>query len=141
MSELQRFIDAQAYNYQTALEEIKDGRKRSCWMWYVFPQISGLGRSQMAKKYEIRNLQEARDYLKNEILGSRLEEICRAALEVSSNDPNLVFGFPDNMKLKSSMTLFEAAAPENRIFSQVLEKYFGGERDRLTLAILSSQEK
>lgn len=141
MSELQRFIDAQVYNYQAALEEIKDGRKRSCWMWYVFPQISGLGRSQMAKKYEIRNLQEARDYLKNEILGSRLEEICRAALEVSSNDPNLVFGFPDNMKLKSSMTLFEAAAPENRIFAQVLEKYFDGERDRLTLAILSSQEK
>lgn len=141
MSELQRFIDAQNYNYKAALEEIREGRKRSCWMWYVFPQICGLGHSQTAKRYEIHNIQEARDYLEDEILGGRLEEICRAALEVPSNDPYLVFGSPDDMKLKSSMTLFEAANPENKIFASVLEKYFGGKRDQRTLKILAAQEK
>lgn len=141
MSDLQRFIDAQNYNFQSALEEIRNGRKTSCWMWYVFPQICGLGYSFMAKQYEIHNLQEARDYLGNEILRSRLEEICQAALEVDSDDPFLVFGSPDDRKLKSSMTLFEAAEPENKLFGRVLEKYFHGERDERTLEILASQEK
>lgn len=141
MSDLQRFIDAQNYNYGAALREIKSGRKRSCWMWYVFPQIQGLGYSDMAKRYEIRDLQEARDYLQNEILGSRLEEICKAALETDSDDAYLVFGSPDDMKLKSSMTLFEAAAPDNEIFGKLLDKYFHGDRDRRTIEILASQEK
>lgn len=140
MSDLQRFIDAQNVNYGAALEEIKSGRKRSCWMWYVFPQIQGLGYSSMAKRYEIRDLQEAREYLQNDILRNRLEEICRAALEAESDDAYLVFGSPDDLKLKSSMTLFEAAEPENELFKKVLEKYFQGKRDMRTLKILKTQE-
>lgn len=141
MSDLKRFLDAQAYNYADALEEIKKGRKRSCWMWYVFPQIQGLGRSSTARHYEICDLQEARDYLADEVLGGRLLEICEAALAVDCDDAVLVFGVPDNLKLKSSMTLFEAAAPEREIFAKVLEKYFYGERDRRTLKILERQER
>lgn len=136
MSDLKRFLDAQAYNYADALEEIKRGRKMSCWMWYVFPQIQGLGQSSVAKHYEIHDLQEARDYLADEVLGSRLLEISEAALAVDCDDAFLVFGVPDNLKLKSSMTLFEAAAPEQEVFAKVLEKYFQGERDELTLRIL-----
>ena len=140
MSDLQRFFDAQNGNYGAAWEEIKSGRKRSCWMWYVFPQIQGLGYSSMAKRYEIRDLQEAREYLQNDILRNRLEEICRAALEAESDDAYLVFGSPDDLKLKSSMTLFEAAEPENELFKKVLEKYFQGKRDMRTLKILKTQE-
>lgn len=140
MSDLQRFIDAQNMNYGAALEEIKSGRKQSCWMWYVFPQIQGLGHSPTAKRYEIRDLQEAKEYLRNDILRNRLEEICRAALEAESNDAYLVFGSPDDLKLRSSMTLFEAAEPENELFKKVLEKYFQGKRDMRTLKILKTQE-
>lgn len=136
MSDLTRFIDAQAHNYEDALREIQNGRKTSCWMWYVFPQIQGLGRSSMAKRYEIKDLQEARDYVKDDILGSRLVEICSAALAVDSDDARAVFGCPDDMKLRSSMTLFEMAAPDNPIFGKVLDKYFHGERDGETLRIL-----
>ena len=93
------------------------------------------------ERYEIHDLQEAKDYLCNNVLRNRLEEICQTALEVVSDDPYLVFGSPDDMKLKSSMTLFEAAEPENKLFGRVLEKYFHGERDQRTLEILASQEK
>lgn len=140
MSDLQRFVNAQQDSYERALEEIRNGRKESCWMWFIFPQIHGLGFSGMAVYYAIQDLQEARDYLQHEVLGARLEEICRAALEVDSDDAFQVFGSPDDMKLRSSMTLFEAAAPENPLFGQVLDKYFGGERDNRTLAILAEQE-
>lgn len=138
MSELDRFIRAQEYNYSDALKEIKNGKKISHWMWYVFPQIKGLGKSDTAKLYAIKDLQEAKDYLNNEILSNRLEQICKALLELDCNDAYKIFGSPDDMKLKSSMTLFEIAAPENKIFKRVLDKYFNGERDQKTIEIISS---
>lgn len=138
MSNLERFIRAQEYNYSDALQEIKNGLKTSHWMWYVFPQIKGLGQSDTAKWYAIRDLQEAKDYLNNEILSNRLEEICNVLLELDCNDAYKIFGSPDDMKLKSSMTLFEIAAPENKIFSKVLDKYFNGERDQKAIKIISS---
>lgn len=138
MSELDRFIRAQEYNYSDALKEIKNGKKISHWMWYVFPQIKGLGKSDTAKWYAIKDLQEARDYLNNEILSNRLEQVCKALLDLDCNDAYKIFGSPDDMKLKSSMTLFEIAAPENKIFKRVLDKYFNGERDQKTIEIISS---
>ena len=141
MSELDRFIRAQEYNYSDALKEIKNGQKISHWMWYVFPQIKGLGKSDTAKWYAIKNLQEAKDYLNNEILSNRLEQICKALLDLDCNDAYKIFGSPDDMKLKSSMTLFEIAAPDNKIFKRVLDKYFNGERDQKTIEIISSMQK
>lgn len=139
MYDLERFIQAQAYNYKDALQEIRNGRKQSCWMWYVFPQIKGLGRSTMAKTYELENLEEAKEYLAHPLLKSHLQEICEAALETESDDAGVVFGFPDNMKLCSSMTLFEQADPENPIYARILDKFFNGRRDELTLQILREQ--
>ena len=138
MSELDRFIRAQEYNYSDALKEIKNGKKISHWMWYVFPQIKGLGKSDTAKWYAIKDLQEAKDYLNNKILSNRLEQVCKALLDLDCNDVYKIFGSPDDMKLKSSMTLFEIAAPENKIFKRVLDKYFNGERDQKTIEIISS---
>ena len=138
MSELDRFIRAQEYNYSDALKEIKNGKKTTHWMWYVFPQIKGLGKSDTAKLYAIKDLQEAKDYLNNEILSNRLEQVCKALLDLDCNDVYKIFGSPDDMKLKSSMTLFEIAAPENKIFKRVLDKYFNGERDQKTIEIISS---
>ena len=136
MSELDRFIRAQEYNYSDALKEIKNGKKTTHWMWYVFPQIKGLGKSDTAKWYAIKDLQEAKDYLNNEILSNRLEQVCKALLDLDCNDVYKIFGSPDDMKLKSSMTLFEIAAPENKIFKSVLDKYFNGERDQKTIELL-----
>lgn len=133
---LERFIEAQEYNYQDALKEIKSGRKCSCWMWYVFPQLAGLGRSSTAKYYGIADLQEAQDYINDPLLGARLVEISEALLALDTNDAYRVFGCPDNMKLKSSMTLFAIAAPELKVFQKVLDKYFGGERDKRTIELL-----
>lgn len=98
MSDLKRFKDAQAYSYDAALLEIRTGRKRGHWMWYIFPQIQGLGQSAISNRYAIANLQEAKEYLQDKVLGSRLEEICRAALEVESNDPLEVFGYRRNRR-------------------------------------------
>lgn len=134
---LERFIEAQEYNYQDALKEIKSGRKCSCWMWYVFPQLAGLGRSSTAKYYGITDLQEAQDYINDPLLGARLVEISEALLALDTNDAYRVFGCPDNMKLKSSMTLFAIAAPELKVFQKVLDKYFGGERDKRTIELLA----
>ena len=139
MPDLQRFVETQERSFSRELKEIKNEWKQSHWMWYVFPQIQGLGYSPTATKYAIRDIQEAKDYLHNDILGPRLEEICRAALEVGSDDPGIVFGYPDDLKLRSCMTLFEAADPGNGLFSMVLDKYFNGERDQKTLDILASQ--
>ena len=139
MSDLKRFVEAQEHSFFRAPKEIRNGRKQSHWMWYIFPQIQGLGYSPTATKYAIRDIQEAKDYLHNGILGPRLEETCRATLEVDSDDPGIVFGYPDDLKLRSCMTLFEAADPGNGLFSMVLDKYFNGERDQKTLDILASQ--
>ena len=133
---LDRFIHAQERAFATALEEIKNGCKRSHWMWYIFPQISGLGHSLMAKKYEIIDLQEAKAYMENEYLRNNLLEITGALLECGNDNIEDIMGFPDNLKLCSCMTLFEIAAPEIEEFGKVLDKFYDGDRDKRTLEIL-----
>lgn len=134
---LQRFLDAQATDYAPALAEITAGRKRSHWMWYVFPQIQGLGFSDISRRYAIRNLAEAAAYLEHPVLGSRLVEISTALLGLAGSDANRVFGSPDDLKLKSSMTLFAAVPGADAVFEKVLAKFFGGVRDGKTLQVLS----
>ena len=133
---LDRFLDAQRGEYATALAEVRRGRKTSHWMWYIFPQIAGLGQSSTARYYSIRDLEEAREYYAHPVLGQRLREISGVLLELRDSDPVAVFGGIDSMKLKSSMTLFAVAAPDDPLFRQVLDKYYGGEQDALTLRIL-----
>lgn len=133
---LKRFHEAQEHSYNRALSEMKKGRKTSCWMWYIFPQIDGLGHSMTTEEYSIKSLDEAKAYLQDEILGSRLVEISNALLENSESDPRAVMGYPDDLKLRSCMTLFKAAAggDENfSVFQKVLDKYFKGEDDQKTL--------
>ena len=133
---LDRFLDAQRGDYAAALAEVRRGRKTSHWMWYIFPQIAGLGQSSTARYYSIRDLEEAREYYAHPVLGQRLREISGVLLELRGSDPVAVFGGIDSMKLKSSMTLFALAAPDDPLFRQVLDKYYGGEQDALTLRIL-----
>lgn len=133
---LDRFLDAQRDDYAAALAEVRRGRKTSHWMWYIFPQIAGLGQSSTARYYSIRDLEEAREYYAHPVLGQRLREISGVLLELRGSDPVAVFGGIDSMKLKSSMTLFAVAAPDDPLFRQVLDKYYGGEQDALTLRIL-----
>lgn len=135
-SNLDKFVKAQSADYATALREIRNGRKRSHWIWYIFPQMQGLGMSHMANYYGIRDLEEAKDYIAHPVLGPRLIEISQALLELDSSDPGAVMGFPDDLKLCSSMTLFELAAPEEKVFSRVLDKFYHGRRDSNTLRIL-----
>lgn len=139
MSDLQRFKDAQKNDYEQALQEIKSGRKRSHWMWYIFPQIHGLGMTAISDYYSIRSLKEAQDYLRDPVLGPRLVEISKALLELDTSDPHAVFGSPDDLKLCSCMTLFEKADPKNPVFGKVLDKYYGGRRDQRTLKILAEE--
>ena len=133
---LDRFLDAQRGDYAAALAEVRRGRKTSHWMWYIFPQIAGLGQSSTARYYSIRDLEEAREYYAHPVLGQRLREISGALLVLRGSDPVAVFGGIDSMKLKSSMTLFAVAAPDDPLFQQVLDKYYAGEQDALTLRIL-----
>jgi uncharacterized protein (DUF1810 family) len=127
---LARFIDAQSGGvYEKALEEIKAGRKRSHWMWFIFPQLEGLGFSHTSRFYGLQGLPEARNYLDDQTLGHRLRELCGALLELPTNDPHRVFGSPDDLKLLSSMTMFElAAGGKDTFFGNVLEKFYGGQR-------------
>ena len=130
--DLDRFLHAQADCYDDALAEIRRGRKRSHWMWYVFPQIEGLGFSANSQRYAIRSLAEAKAYMSHPVLGRRLVECCEAALAVEGRSAREIFGSPDDMKLRSSATLFEFVAP-NSVFSALIVKYYGGERDEATL--------
>ena len=136
--DLNRFIAAQERDYETALKEIKEGFKRSHWMWYIFPQISGLGHSPMAKKYEIVDLGEAKAYMENPYLRDNLIRICRALIECGKDDIEDIMGFPDNLKLCSCMTLFEMAAPEVEEFKKVLYVYFEGNRDKKTMELFTN---
>lgn len=137
---LRRFVDAQAGGvYERALAELRAGRKRTHWMWFVFPQIAGLGQSPTSLLYAISSLEEARAYLQHPLLGPRLAECCRALLDLGTHDAGAVLGQIDALKLRSSMTLFAAAAPSNPLFTQVLDAYFAGARDARTLALLSSR--
>jgi uncharacterized protein (DUF1810 family) len=132
-NDLNRFITAQEGIYQTALSEIKSGRKRSHWMWFIFPQIQGLGYSDMAKRYAIKDLPEAAAYLTHPVLGLRLIEISKALLTLPENNPNQIMGSPDDMKLRSSMTLFSIVAGADMVFEAVLKKLFNGQKDTATL--------
>ena len=135
--DLQRFVDAQdGGTYEQALAELRAGRKRGHWMWFVFPQIAGLGRSETARFYAIESLDEARAYLAHARLGPRLVECASAVLDVDSDDAEAVLGSIDAMKLRSSMTLFARAAPDQPVFTQVLDRYFGGRPDDATDRLL-----
>lgn len=136
---LQRFIDAQQSDYETALSEIKRGRKQSHWMWYIFPQIQGLGFSATSKLYAIRNLQEAQEYLIHPLLGKRLKEITDALINLPSNNAHEIFGSPDDVKLKSSMTLFASLPDADPVFESALKRFFKGEKDAKTLSIIKDE--
>jgi uncharacterized protein (DUF1810 family) len=138
-SDLSRFVKAQQYDYDQALREIRSGRKRSHWMWYIFPQIQGLGFSSTAQYYAIRDLQEAKDYLAHPVLGPRLREISSALLSLEGLSAHEIFGFPDDLKLRSCMTLFRLADLEDSLFEQVLEKYYDGIPDSKTVDIVRGQ--
>jgi uncharacterized protein (DUF1810 family) len=133
---INRFIEAQNGIYQYVLEELAAGNKQSHWMWFIFPQIKGLGFSPTAQYYAIQSLDEATAYLQHPVLESRLQECCRILLQLSDKTADEIFGFPDVLKLKSSMTLFLAAS-ENSIFQEVLDKYYQGEKDKKTMRIIS----
>jgi len=134
MYDLSRFIKAQEFNYQTALAEIKCGQKNSHWIWFIFPQLKSLGSSPNAKYYGIENLDEAKEYLSNEILRKNLLEISQALLKLKNDDIEYIMGSSiDKMKLLSSMTLFHLAEPACEIFTKVIEKYFGGNLDSKTV--------
>lgn len=135
--DLERFLTAQERDYDLALQEIRGGRKRSHWIWYIFPQLKDLGYSSTAKYYGIRDLDEAKAYLNEPTLRARLLEISKALLLIKENDPGSVMGYPDDLKLRSSMTLFAAADPEEPVFTQVLEKFFHGRPDERTLALIN----
>jgi uncharacterized protein (DUF1810 family) len=138
-SNLNKFITAQEDSYIDALFEIKNGKKENHWMWYIFPQIKGLGSSPKAMYYSIKDLSEAKDYLNHAVLGKRLVEITNVLLRLKEDDPQKIFGFPDDLKLKSSMTLFSIAdGTKNNIFNSVIHKFFNREYDDKTLEILNS---
>ena len=135
---LNRFLVAQENSFEDALSEIKSGRKRSHWMWYIFPQYKGLGFSETSKYYSINSLDEAKRYLNHPILGERLKLITNELLILNENNANKVFGSPDDLKLKSSMTLFAAVeTSDENIFNAVLDKFYNGQPDRKTINLIT----
>jgi len=130
---LQRFVDAQISTYATVLSELKSGAKRSHWIWFIFPQVDGLGFSAMSKRYSISGLDEARAYLAHPVLGPRLRECAEAVLMVDGKTAMQIMGSPDDLKLRSSMTLFANVSDDGTVFHQVLDKYFDGVADEATL--------
>ena len=135
---LHRFIDAQKSDFEIALQELKNGRKESHWIWYIFPQISGLGTSPEAQHYAIKSKKEAIAYLQHEILGLRLVTCTKALLEIKEKKIEEIMEFPDDLKLRSSMTLFSNVSHQNNIFNEVLCRYYQGGFDSKTLSILAS---
>lgn len=134
--DLERFVRAQAPVYDAVIRELRAGRKRSHWMWFVFPQLVGLGRSEMAQRYALASLDEAAAYLAHPVLGDRLRQCAALVLATPDATVDEIFGHPDNMKFHSSMTLFAAVPGADPVFSQNLDKYFGGAPDALTLSRL-----
>jgi uncharacterized protein (DUF1810 family) len=132
--DLERFVQAQDGVYEQVVAELRAGRKRSHWMWFVFPQLVGLGYSAMAQRYAITSLDEARAYLRHPLLGARLRECSALVLDVADKTAHEIFGSPDDLKFHSSMTLFHRAAPDEAVFGECLRKYFAGRQDALTLA-------
>lgn len=137
---LNRFIQAQEVSYPVALAEIQKGRKQSHWMWFIFPQIRGLGFSETTKFYAIQDMPEAQAFLEHPVLGKRLVRICQELLNLEGNNANKIMGSPDDLKLKSSMTLFASLPNPHPVFALVLDKFFGGTKDVKTLQIISKQQ-
>lgn len=133
---LARFVEAQQGVYERALAELKSGRKRSHWMWFIFPQIEGLGFSAMSQRYAIKGCEEAKAYLEHEVLGRRLIDCVEALLKVEDLSADQIFGYPDEMKLRSCATLFAQVSSPGSIFHRLLEKYFDGQLDPKTLRLL-----
>jgi uncharacterized protein (DUF1810 family) len=136
-SGLERFVEAQERVYEGALAELRSGRKTGHWIWYVFPQVAGLGSSAMSQRYAISSLSEAIAYLAHPVLGTRLRECASIVLDIRDRTAEEIFGSTDAMKLRSSMTLFHRAAPEEPVFAQVLDRYYGGAADEATDARLA----
>jgi uncharacterized protein (DUF1810 family) len=132
--DLGRFVEAQTGVYDQVTRELREGRKRSHWIWFIFPQIAGLGHSSMAQRYAITSLDEAKAYLADPVLGPRLRECTELVNAIEGRDIGAILGYPDDLKFRSSMTLFAHAAPDEPLFRGALEKYFAGEEDGLTLA-------
>ena len=132
--DLERFVDAQAPVYDEVRRELKAGRKQSHWMWFIFPQIAGLGQSPISTRFAIGSLDEAKAYLAHPVLGARLRECARLTLDVEGRNARDIFGSIDEMKFRSSMTLFARAAPEEDVFRRCIDKYFAGNPDPATLA-------
>ena len=135
--DLQRFVDAQAGVYDNVVDELRSGRKRSHWMWFVFPQLRGLGSSPTAQHFGIESLAEARAYLAHELLGPRLRECVQLVNQIADRSASQIFGWPDDLKLRSSMTLFARATDDDQDFRALLEKFYDGEEDDQTVARLS----
>jgi len=140
MNDLSRFVNAQTTTYDQALQEIRSGKKMSHWIWYIFPQLKGLGMSQTSEFYGIEGLEEAKTYLSDPVLGQRLKEITTALAELPEYDPEKVLGYPDNLKVRSCMTLFHAADPDEKLFQLILDKYFDGQKDPKTMEMLNSKD-
>lgn len=134
--DLERFKKAQKRDFETALSEIRNGRKESHWIWYIFPQLKELGYSSTAKYYGIEDRGEAEAYIKDEVLRERLIEISETILSLDSSNPSEVMGYPDDLKLKSCMTLFSIVAPEIDVFDKVLDKFYSGKKDEKTVELL-----
>ena len=139
--DLDRFLTAQEPVYARVKEELRHGRKRSHWMWFVFPQIAGLGSSDMAQRYAIGSLDEAREYLAHPVLGLRLREVTALVMAIKDKTIHEIFGAPDDLKFHSCMTLFHAADPGEKLFKAALEKYFGGRPDPLTLEKIAKSSR
>jgi len=138
LSGLERFVEAQRDVYEAALEEVRSGIKVGHWMWFVFPQLAGLGRTETAHRFGVRGLEEARAYVEHPVLGGRLEEVTRAFL-ATRRSVDRVFSFPDNLKFHSCMTLFSLVTDRDQVFHQVLELHFGGVADDVTLKLLGGE--
>ena len=136
---LNRFVRAQEDDYERALSEIRSGRKRSHWMWYIFPQVDGLGSSETSRRYAIKSLAEAEAYLRHPVLGPRLVACAEAAIAIEAKSAFDVFGTPDDLKLQSCATLFASISPPGSVFHRLLDKYFQGKRDGKTLRLLGGQ--
>jgi uncharacterized protein (DUF1810 family) len=134
--DLSRFVQAQKRDYEHVLSEIRSGRKRSHWMWYVFPQVDGLGFSSLSKRYSIKSLAEASAYLAHPVLGPRLLECAEAVVSIEGRSATEIFGSPDDQKLRSCATLFACVSPPGSVFDRLLEKYYRGVRDARTIQLL-----
>ena len=137
--DLDRFVQAQNRDYDTALVELRNGRKHSHWMWYIFPQFEGLGSSAMSSRYAIKSVAEARAYLGHPVLGQRVRECAEAVLSISGGSAREIFGSPDDLKLRSSATLFAVVSPDGSVFHRILDRYFEGRQDAPTLELAGSR--